>query len=153
MSSRRRNSRREKRSVAVAPIDQVARISRKRVQVERSGIGRGTRERPEKADRSNWKSTRSRAKRLALQIPRRGVGCKGEGRSLEGDGVGMMHGHATEGLVTPGGASPAPTMGNFGAISRRKISYASFRAQRLTPGGGRREPGVFFPPKSSAAFR
>src|SRR5580698_4194760 len=77
MSSRRRNSRREKRSVAVAPIDQEARISGKRIRVVRNRVGRGTLTELDLSDRFKFRIDTT-PQTPALEIPCGGVGCKGE---------------------------------------------------------------------------
>src|SRR5580704_2493482 len=77
MSSRRRNSRREKRSVAVAPIDQVARISGKRIRVVRNRVERGTLTELDLSDRFKFRIDTT-PQTPALEIPCGGVGCKGE---------------------------------------------------------------------------
>src|SRR5579871_6125527 len=74
MSSKRRNSRREKRSVADAPIDQVARISGKRRRVWVALT-------EDKRERSKLTPTKLHPTSL-LEIPRGEVGCKGEETSL-----------------------------------------------------------------------
>src|ERR1700733_15164470 len=77
MSSRRRNSRREKRSVAVAPIDQEARISGKRIRVVRNRVGRGTLTELDLFARFKFRIDTT-PQTPALEIPCGGVGCKGE---------------------------------------------------------------------------